>query len=316
MPTATLLTLPAELRQQIITLTISATITDAAYHISTPLSSICRTLRADAAAALPLWLPAHNSPSAVISRPITTPVSSHPFASLSRLLAARATHRTSGRAWPGIAALTLRVFEPAPCRPTGVARLTRSVRCLGPLPTSVRRVAFDLALDARSLAGLAAKSARGQREWWCKVFGALARGVAANRGVVEENQGVEENRGVEFEVLGRLPESQETAMVGLAPKTTHSYRGFLQRYGSVEEGLFEEFLGGVGERRERLRREEEVEGQRREEARRLKREVRKRMWEVKKRKRGKDDGDQSLEGTKRQKKDWGGFDGVADALLF
>ncbi|KAF2498773.1 hypothetical protein BU16DRAFT_536771 [Lophium mytilinum] len=307
MPGPTLLTLPAELRQQIITETIFAEVTDDGYEISTPLSGVCKTLQADIDDVLPIWLPS-TSASSVILTTNKAPVNGRGFRSLKKELKKRATRRIGGGAWSGISAITIRAYEAAPYytifNTFEPVRLTQTVREFRwhsgrrSLPASIKRVEFDLRIDSASLQALQQMPMGNQKDWWCEDLWTVTKCI-------------ERYTDVTFEVAGRLPESQVDALLHRQRKGGVHYWYWKQVYANLEKDHFAGFLGNVREARERLKIEEEAERQRKMEMKKYKKEFGKRMAELKKRKQEKN-GDLSTAGGKRLKEDQGDVDGVSD----
>ncbi|KAF2801896.1 uncharacterized protein BDZ99DRAFT_527863 [Mytilinidion resinicola] len=103
MSPTTLLTLPAELRQKILSETIHIRFGTSGAAISSPAASACRQLRGDVKEILPSWLPTASTPTI-----IQTPTGMDKLHVLDKVLKQRA--ESSNRSWPGFQTIQVQLF--------------------------------------------------------------------------------------------------------------------------------------------------------------------------------------------------------------
>ncbi|KAF2498787.1 hypothetical protein BU16DRAFT_305391 [Lophium mytilinum] len=327
MSSTTILSLPAELRQQIVAQTISATIDKKGYHITTPFSSVCKTLQADANEVLSLWLPtASADPLVFVKNP--DPETFKHFHAFHQLLNERAA-RLKNSAWPGVSEITIQVFDQV-WNGTNLLKGTHEVwrmsmgaavyssQCcdwvtrLEGLPDSVKTVKFDLTLGVKETEAVREAEESMQKIFWYRLLQMVKVIVRPSRSLLSSDR----VSTVQYEVVGTFPEWMEDAMGTPSEVELKYYRGEPVSYG---EGLFAGFMKNVHKKREAIMLEMKTAAEKkakkqlalenaREKMRKkmmVKKDFGRRMVELKKRKREVGDvGEQSSHtsnGVKRQK---------------
>ncbi|KAF2806058.1 uncharacterized protein BDZ99DRAFT_103253 [Mytilinidion resinicola] len=257
----TFLSLPAELRQHIISGTISAIINKKGYRISTPFFGVCKTLQADINEILPLWLPSASTDPLVLIKTPDPKTFTH-FRAFQQLLNERAT-RLKNCAWLGVPEITIQVFDQIweginfnedkeglwrMCKMAAVysTQYSNWIDRLAELPESVKTVKLDLTLGPKEAMPLRTAHTELQKIFWYRAL-QLIEMISHPPRYLLSPECVSK---AEYEVVGMFPEWAEVAMATPSIAEKVYWKGEPVKFG---EGLFASFLKNVQEKRQAIK---------------------------------------------------------------
>ncbi|KAF2498772.1 hypothetical protein BU16DRAFT_536770 [Lophium mytilinum] len=249
-----LLALPAEIRQQIVSETISVTVGHG-FHISIASTGICKTLQADANEVFRSWLPSATTRSPIVIERGSDACWAD-FNNLLSFLHKRAARLNRLLTWPGIEVVQINVFSQSGYRTWDYWWSVRWVDKLQRLPRSVKCVKLDLTLKEETMRALQKEDVHVRKVHW---YGIVTIAQVIVKGVLDDRPDIS------LEVVGEIPESE----VGSVAHVAHpdpvpdlvsercyeldglAERNYRKRFGPLEDGLLAKFVKKVTESPER-----------------------------------------------------------------